>query len=88
MESDITESTKMRKARLYLPCMVSNTLSPCCRVPCNSSCFLLFLLLHNDAIKPGWDPSMLTMHLEDSHFLRQAQVWQMSINIHRKVGCQ
>lgn len=57
----------------YLPCMVSKTLSPCWRVPCSSSCFLLFLLLHNDEIKPGWDPSMLTLHLETT-FLRQAKV--------------
>ncbi len=48
----------------YLPCMVSNTLSPFCRVPCSSSCFLLFLLLHSEDNKPGWDPSMLTLHLQ------------------------
>ncbi len=44
--------------------MVSNTLSPCRRVPCRSSHLLLFLLLHSDDIKPGWDPSMLTVHLQ------------------------
>ena len=47
----------------YLPWMVSSTLTPCWRVPCSSSCFLLFLLLHSDEIKPGWDPCMLTVHL-------------------------
>ena len=51
-----------------LPRMLSSTLSPCDRVPCSSSCFLLFLLLHSEAMKPGC-MSMLTLHLQHAYVL-------------------